>query len=132
MLKILQYSFFVLAITLFLQPVIVTAADPAPAASIFVFDDGEFLKGKTGLGNQDPAYIIFNTINTALIFLGTITVVMIIVAGFMWIFAAGAEEKITKAKDLLKGSIFGLVIVLGSYGLAQFVFAAVRIATTGK
>lgn len=93
----------------------------------FVFDPTQTLATKTGLnGGADPAYIAFSIINTSLIFLGTITVIMILVAGFMWIFAAGAEEKITKAKDLLKGAVIGLVIVLSSYGLAQFVFLALR------
>jgi hypothetical protein len=101
------------------------------ARAAFEFDSGGFLLGATGLGKKDPTYIVFSVVNTSLIFLGAITVVMIVVAGFMWIFATGEEEKITKAKDLLKGAVFGLVIVLGSYGLAQFVFAAIRVATTG-
>ena len=105
---------------------------PNLSQAAFTFDSGGYLQKATGLGTKDPAYIVFNVINTALIFLGSITVIMIVVSGFMWIFAAGAEEKITKAKDLLKGAILGLVIVLGAYGLAQFVFTAIRIATTGS
>lgn len=144
MLKTLRYPFLaftmVLTVMFVWQPNVAKAKDPDPATSGFVFDPTftntagtvTNLKNETGIGAQDPAYIVFTVINTALIFLGTITIVMIIVAGFMWIFAAGTEEKITKAKDLLKGAIFGLVIVLGSYGLAQFVFAAIRLATTGK
>ncbi|MBI2416206.1 MAG: hypothetical protein HYV33_06140 [Candidatus Kerfeldbacteria bacterium] len=95
------------------------------------FDPGLILYGKSQLGANDPAYIVFTTVNTALIFLGLITVVMIVVAGFMWILAAGEEEKITKAKDLLKGSVLGLIIVLASYGLARFVFVAIQTAVAG-
>lgn len=101
------------------------------SAYSLTFDPGEILKDSSRLGTRDPAYIVFSVVNTALIFLGTITLVTIVVAGFMWLFAAGEEEKITKAKDLLKGSIIGLVIVLSSYGLAQYVFLALRAATTG-
>lgn len=88
------------------------------------------LKTYTELGSADPAYIVFTIVNTSLIFLGMITVVLVIVAGFMWIFAAGQEEKITKAKDILKGSIIGLVVVMASYGLAQYLFTAIRYAAT--
>lgn len=83
------------------------------------------------LGTQDPATIVFTLINTALIFLGTITLILIIVSGYLWLTAAGEEDKIKKAKDIMKGAILGLVIVLGSYGLAQYLFTAIRVATTG-
>lgn len=101
------------------------------SAYSLTFDPGKILQRSSKLGTKDPAYIVFSVVNTSLIFLGTITLVTIIAAGFMWIFAAGEEEKITKAKDLLKGSVIGLVIILSSYGLAQYVFLALRAATTG-
>lgn len=95
------------------------------------FDDDNILATTTELGTEDPAYIVFTVVNTGLIFLGMITLIIVIVAGFMWIFAAGVEEKITKAKDLLKGAVIGLVIVLMSYGLSQYVFTALVHATQG-
>lgn len=85
----------------------------------------------TKLGAKDPAYIVFSIINVSLIFLGTITLVLVIVSGFMWLLAGGEEEKIKKAKDILKGAVMGLVIVLASYGLAQYIFSALTYATTG-
>ncbi len=95
------------------------------------FDPGDVLQTKTQLGTKDPAYIVFTVVNTGLVFLGMITVVIIIAAGFMFLFAAGSEEKIKKAKDLLKGAIIGLVIVMSSYGVAQFVFTALQQAAIG-
>jgi hypothetical protein len=89
------------------------------------------LKTYSKLGTNDPAYIVFAIVNTALVFLGMITVILVIVAGFMWLFAGGEEEKIKKAKEILKGAVTGLVIVLGSYGLAQYIFTALRYATAG-
>lgn len=90
------------------------------------------LKTYTKLGAKDPAYIVFSIINVSLIFLGTITLILVIVSGFMWLLAGGEEEKIKKAKDILKGAVMGLVIVLASYGLAQYIFSALTYATTGK
>lgn len=93
------------------------------------FDTTGDLKSYTQLGSADPATIVFTLVNTALIFLGMITLILIIVAGFIWLTAGGVEEKITKAKDIMKGATIGLIIVLGSYGLAQYLFTAIRIAT---
>lgn len=90
------------------------------------------LKTYSKLGTKDPAYIVFTIVNTSLIFLGMVTIILILVAGFMWLFAGGEEEKIKKAKDILKGAVTGLVIVLASYGLAQYIFTAIRYATTGS
>lgn len=89
------------------------------------------LETYTKLGDADPLSIVFVLVNTALLFLGIITLILVIVAGYLWLTAAGTEEKITKAKDIMKGAIIGLVVVLGSYGVAQYVFTAIRIATTG-
>lgn len=89
------------------------------------------LQSYTQLGDNDPVAIVLLLVNTALIFLGTITLVLFIVAGFMWLTAGGNEEKVTKAKDIMKGAVIGLVIVLGSYGIAQYIFTAIRIATGG-
>jgi uncharacterized BrkB/YihY/UPF0761 family membrane protein len=86
------------------------------------FDNGGVLRDKTQLGTEDPATVAYSLINAALVFLGIITVVLIIAAGFMWMFAAGEEEKIKKAQDILKGAILGLVIIMASYGIAQYVF----------
>lgn len=93
------------------------------------FDPNVILADKTDLGTRDPAGIVFEIVNTALIFLGLMTVIIIIISGFMWLTAGGVEDKIKKAKDLLKGAVIGLVIVLASYGLAQYIFTALVIAT---
>lgn len=95
------------------------------------FDPGSTLQTYTQLGEADPVSIVLTVVNTALLFLGMITLILLIVAGFMWLTAAGSEEKITKAKDIMKGSVIGLVVVMGSYGLAQYLFTAIRVATQG-
>lgn len=119
-----SYS-LVLSLALFF----VAALPVSTQAYTLGFDPDSILGTTTELGTADPAYIVFTVVNTGLIFLGMITLVIVIVAGFMWIFAAGVEEKITKAKDLLKGAVIGLVIVLMSYGLSQYVFTALIKAT---
>lgn len=108
-----------------------TALPVSTHAYTLGFDPDDILATTTELGTKDPAYIVFTVVNTGLIFLGMITVIIVIAAGFMWIFAAGVEEKITKAKDLLKGAVIGLVIVLMSYALSQYVFTVLVRATQG-
>lgn len=95
------------------------------------FDPSNILGDTTKLGNKDPATVTYSVVNYALLFLGLITVIMIIISGFMWIFAAGNEEKIKKAQDIMKGAILGLLVVMVSYGVAQYVFNKLVTITGG-
>ncbi|MEA3463472.1 MAG: hypothetical protein U9R14_00065 [Patescibacteria group bacterium] len=56
--------------------------------------------------------------------LGIIFVVLIIVAGYNWMTAGGEEEKVTKAKDMIKRAIIGLIIIVAAYAISYFVFKA--------
>ena len=53
---------------------------------------------------------------------------MIVYAGTMLILAAGQAERVTKAKDILKASIIGLVIILGAW---MFINAIILTLTEG-
>ncbi|MDP3900429.1 MAG: hypothetical protein Q8Q23_05100 [bacterium] len=82
-----------------------------------------------GLGNEDPRAIAANVINVILGFLGIIAVILILAGGFMWMTAAGNEDKVTSARNLMVAGAFGLVIVLASFGIATFVVNALLGAT---
>jgi len=45
----------------------------------------------------------------------------IIYAGFIWITARGEEERIIKAKAIIRNSIIGLIIVFSAYAITAFV-----------
>lgn len=79
------------------------------------------IQEKTGLGEQDPRIIAASVINVLLGFLGIIAVVLIIYAGFLWMTAAGNEDQITKAKNLMVAAVIGLVIILAAFAIANFV-----------
>ena len=84
----------------------------------------------TGLGNTDPREIAARVINIILGFLGIIAVVLILVGGFMWMTAAGNDDKVASAKKVMISGVIGLVIVLAAFGIAKFVIGALLRATT--
>ena len=71
---------------------------------------------------SDPRKIASRIINIFLGLLSIIAVSLIIYAGFVWMTSEGNEEKISKAKGILKSAIIGLVIVLSSWGIVTFIF----------
>src|SRR3989339_788363 len=89
----------------------------------------ESIRTATGLGNQDPRTIAASVINIILGFLGIIAVVLIIAGGFMWMTAAGNDEKIGTARKIMTAGVIGLVILLAAFGIARFVVNALTSAT---
>lgn len=73
------------------------------------------------LSNLDPRVIAARVINIILSLLGVIAVVLIVYAGFLWMTSDGNEDKIDKAKAILKNAVIGLAIILASWGITYFV-----------
>jgi len=63
--------------------------------------------------------------------LGVIFIILIIIAGYNWMTAAGDEQKVTKAKDTIQRAIIGLIIILAAYSITYFVFRYVPFGSGG-
>jgi len=87
------------------------------------------LTGKVGEGagydvnvdKYEVSRIIGRVIQGAMALLGMIFLVLTLYAGFLWLTAGGNEENVTKAQEILKNAVIGLIIVLASYGITVFV-----------
>ena len=94
-------------------------------------DLGVSYASSTGLSAQDPRITIARIIQIGLGLLGTIAVVLVIYAGFLWMTAAGNEDKIKRAKDVLKAAVIGLVIILSAFAIVSFVLNNLTQAING-
>lgn len=105
----------------------------------FIGNSGQPLVSSTGSisaltylsGSDDPATIAIRLINLALGFLGTISLLMMLYAGVVWFTARDNEEEAKRAKQILVGSVTGLVITLSAYGIAYLVFSLASTAAGG-
>lgn len=61
-------------------------------------------------------------IRSVLSVLGVIFLVLTLYAGVLWGTAAGNEDKVAKAKNILVSAFIGLVIVGAAYGITSLVF----------
>ncbi len=82
-----------------------------------------------GLGEADPRSIVAAVIRVILGFLGTVAVVIILLGGFKWMTAAGNQDKVDEARKLITAGIIGLLIILASYAIANFVITQLMSAT---
>lgn len=89
----------------------------------------------TGLGGSlattDPRVVIGRVIQFILSFLGVIAVLLVMYAGFLWTTSDGDEEKITRAKAILRNAVIGLVIILSSWAIATFIISRLVMAIGG-
>ncbi len=92
-------------------------------------DVGSNFVSGTGLANVDPRVIIGRVIQIFLGFLGIIALGLIMYGGFLWMTSSGDESRVEKAKDVLRNSIIGLVIILSAFGITTFLLNKIMGAT---
>lgn len=81
--------------------------------------------------SKNPGIIIAQIINIILGFIGIVFVCLVTYAGFMYLTAAGEEDKAKKAMTLLSQAVIGLVITLAAWSISYFVVISITGAVTG-
>jgi hypothetical protein len=73
------------------------------------------------LPEGDPREIAVRLINVALEFLAILMLVLVVWSGFLFLLSGGKQENIDRAVGTLKNAIIGLIIILSSWAIVQFV-----------
>lgn len=88
---------------------------------------GVFMQGIGGAcGNQgdcslsDILLVFVNVANFVLGLIGAVVLLMYVIGGFYWLTSGGIPSRVTKGKEYLKISTYGLLIVLFAYIGIQF------------
>jgi len=84
--------------------------------------------------NQDLSSTAGKIIGVFLSMLGVIFICLVVYAGYLWMTAAGDNEKVKKAKDILQSAIIGVIIVSSAYVITYFVLfysASDKISSAG-
>lgn len=79
------------------------------------------VSGTLGLTSADLVDTVINIVRWALGLLGIVAVIFILYGGFIWLTSGGNEEKVQKAKLIIRNAVIGLVIVLLSWAITFFV-----------
>ncbi len=127
----LSYAFAAMMTLLLVSPMILGFAHDAAAGTNPLTADelfggagqatGEDWAGTVGLGSTGLVASVTAVIRTFMGFLGIIAVIMILIGGFKWMTSQGDTTKVGEAKKLIYAGIIGLVIVLFSFAIAEFV-----------
>jgi cytochrome bd-type quinol oxidase subunit 2 len=79
---------------------------------------------ETTSSNEDGTILaetLGRIVSAFLSLLGVIFIILILLAGYNWMTAAGDEEKVTRAKDTLRRAIIGLIIIVSAWGIWVFI-----------
>ncbi|MFH0928176.1 MAG: hypothetical protein V1821_01745 [bacterium] len=64
----------------------------------------------------------------ALSFVGVAGLIMIVYGGFSWMIAGGNAEKVKKAKDMIIYAIIGMIVIVVSYAVVNFIVSSLATA----
>lgn len=137
--KIIKLKKILLTLSVFLTSVFF-ASIPVAVSAGSLWDSQIGSKGSNSMGSwfgspdkpDDLRDTIYKMINFSLNLLGVIFLVLLIVAGFLWMTSAGDTKKVETALGYIKGAIVGLVIILISKGLTIFIFQNLIDVISGK
>lgn len=117
------FASFLLVFSLIATPVL--AGDP------FGFDYADDL-GLENTDVTDPRDMAVNIVQFLMTFLGIIAVVIILYGGFLWMTAAGNEDKVATAKKVIIAGAIGLAVIISAYVIVNFVITTTNsVITTG-
>ena len=79
----------------------------------------------TGLVNTSLSERVGTFISAVVGFVGVIFLLLMVYGGLTWMTAGGNEEKIGKAKKIIVNSVIGIILVMLSYAIVQFIMSRV-------
>ncbi len=106
-------------------------AHPVFAAQGDAIQNLNSVQKSSGLGTKSLGSIIGTIIHIFLGLVGGIALIICIYGGFLWMTAGGSEEKVEKAKQVLRNGVIGLALILMSFGITQFIMSKINGATQG-
>ncbi len=83
-----------------------------------------------GVG-RDPRLVAATLIKVFLGLLGVIFMILVFMGGYWLITARGEEEKVKKAQDTIKRAVIGLMVILLSYAIVNYISSGIERAVYG-
>ena len=81
--------------------------------------------GDVGIPGNNADTLLVDALNTVYYLVGAVAVIVIIVAGFMYITSSGDSGKIAKAKNMLTYAVIGIVVIFFAFAITNFIIGRV-------
>lgn len=64
-------------------------------------------------------------LNAVYLWAGIIAVIVIVIAGFFYVFSRGEAQQVTRAKNAILGAVIGLVVIMLAFAITSIVIKGV-------
>jgi hypothetical protein len=115
---------FIVTTPLSLQAQIINTSSP-----IINTSSPKYATGNYDLNDMTQLFITAS--NWILGIVGSLTLVMFIYGGLLFLTSSGSSEQVSKAKGVLMAAVIGLIIVFSSYLIIKFALGSVGIGWNG-
>ena len=103
----------------------VFVSQPVQAQSLAQSQNNAALVAETaGIQQTDLVTIVGRIIYIFLSLLGTIFLVLMLYAGFIWMTAAGDPKRVDTAKSMIRNAIIGIVIITSAFFITNYILDA--------
>ncbi len=75
-------------------------------------------------GVDSPQQLIGKVIQQVLGLVGGLALLIFVYGGLVWMTAAGAQEKVTKGRNILFWATVGIVVIFSSYAAVRFIMTS--------
>lgn len=82
------------------------------------------ITGYSGVGNSKDA--LDNILTLAYAGGGIIAIVVLVVAGLLFVTARGDANQIKRSKDAIRGAVIGLIVILVAFTVTQVIIGGVQ------
>lgn len=83
-------------------------------------------------GSTNLAATVGTYIKSLLGLVGVAFLILTVYAGILWMIARGEEDQVTHAKDILRNSIIGIIIIFLAYSITNYIVGAVLKGTSSS
>ena len=70
------------------------------------------------------SFSLKNILNAVYFWAGVIAVIIIIIAGFMYVTAVNNQQQVARAKNAILGAVIGLVVILLAFAITNILITA--------
>ena len=115
-----------------------TIVESAAAATIFenmrgainVFDALPTAGDTPAQVENSVLVIIGRVLNAFLSIFGVIFLILVVYGGYRWMMARGNEDEVTKARDVIRNAIIGLILTMAAFAISVFISESIQLATS--
>ena len=85
------------------------------------FAEAKLDPGKVGVEELSADSAIVGVLDTVYLWAGIIAVMIIVVAGFIFVLSRGDAQQVTRARNAIIAAAAGLIIVLSAFVITHFI-----------